>query len=389
MRLRSLVAALALLGASCGGNGGALPFDEPTEGETEAAIDALVARWGDQPSFYAVMASLDRGYSAEQVIKRADDLAADGTIPLVAPDGPGLAMLRPLPSSEGAVSPRIAAAPRRLVAGGDDLSPQNQFVDFVDASLGELFDSARAKLDREAAFEQEVVELTILLGASGYSVEQIVEALITDSWDITINDALAPCYVIADGDDLVLPARVPLNFVNRLCPGVFTTTSTSTSSSSATSTTGAGLIPGTGALDGVYEGSAQLLIGIGEWEILSSEVRAVISGDDMELDLVYELYYHARYINETPSCTAVVRDSWHGLGFVVDGLVELNIAPVTREIVSLSGSDCDVAYSDGTARDSIMAEFDAEASYAVLGSIGDSGVLTGEFGDFVSFTATK
>ncbi len=232
-----------------------------------------------------------------------------------------------------------------------------------------------------------MVEMTLLLGSSGYSVEQIVEAIITGSWDVTLNDALAPCFVITGNDGLVTPARVPMKFVDFLCPGVFTTGSTGPTTT--TTTTVAGLVPGTEALDGTYTGTVEFVFTIPGWEVVTSEVRAVIAGDDIEVSLVYEFRYDPRYLNETPSCTAVVRDSWYGLGFVVSGLLELDLAPVSREILSLTGTDCDVAYSTGTARDEVMAEFANEVPYAVFGSVSDEGMLTGEFGDFLSFTATR
>lgn len=381
-RIRRLLVVLLLLVAACGddGSGGA---DGPTYEEALAAGETLVDRWDDRLAFYAVVAAFDRGYSAEQVIQHPADVAADGTIPGVDPDGPAAEVLSPITAGGAPPPGRVSAAPRRLVAGPDGLSPQNQYINFIDATLGEVYDAGLAHLQQEADFQQSVVEMTILLGASGYSVEQIVEALILDSWDI---DLATNCYVIVDGPDLVTPRRVHAKFVELLCPGVFTD-DTTTTSSSTTTTAGAG--SGDDDVDGHYLGTGDYSFTLPNWEVLESAVDLEIDEGSVAMTLVYTLDYAVRYINDEPSCVALVRATFTGSGTVVGSSVEAVLDPISLEILNLEGSDCDVVYaSGGTARDDIMAEFAAEGRSTFNGII-SNGVLTGNFGGFFDVVATR
>jgi len=394
MRVRgTLVAAtLCVFIGACGGNDGdGLPFAGPSVDPVEiaAAADLLVDRWGDDGAFFAIMASLDTGYTAAQIVDDAPTLTADGTIPREGPSGPSLDLLTPLDAgnASGTIAVHgIAAAPRRLFAAQGD-RPEDQYVDFVDTSLGEIFSTAQRHIGSlDGATIESVTEVTLLLAASGYSAEQIVEAYITDSLDFR---GLCAVVTSGQGDAVVIPAGAPQIDAETFCPEILGTTTTSTSTT--TVAPGGSFTPGDGELDGIYEGTADLLFEDipGVFELTESSVAAVVAGDDLSLDIIYTLRYVKRYTNDDPTCTASVRDTWSGRGFVVGGLLEIEIAPVTREIVELSGSACDVVESDGTARDSIMAEWAAEVPYAVFGSVNADGTLTGEFGDFLSFTANR
>jgi len=383
--------AFTVLGGGCAaGDGGGLPFAGPdTDPEAiSTAVDVLVDRWGDDGAFFAIMASLDAGYTAAQIVDGAPTLTADGTIPGERPDGSPLDLLTPLDAggASGAVAPRgVAAAPRRLIAAQGD-RPQDQFVGFLGTSLSEIFSNAQRHIGSlDDATVENISEVTLLLAASGYSAEQIVEAYITDSLDFRGLCAV----VVGQGDTVIMPARPPQIDAEMFCPEILGTTTSS--STTTTVATGGGFIPGDGELDGVYEGGAGFLFEEvpGIYEMTESSVTAVVAGDDVSLDIVYTQRYAKRMRNDDVTCTASVRDTWSGRGFVVGGLLEIDIAPVTREILELAGSDCDVVESDGTARDSIMAEFAAEVPYAVFGSVNVDGTITGEFGQFISFTASR
>lgn len=372
------------------GDGGAsgTPGEGPTHEEAIAASDALVARWDDRLAFYAVIASFDLGYSAEQLIAHHEALRADGTIEGVSAAGSPLDLLSPLPdASATGVGGVVLAAPRRILAvAGEGLSPQNQYVDFIDASLGEVYDAGLAHLQEEAELQQSVVAMTILLGAAGYSAEQIVEALILDAWDIA-----GPCYVILDGPDLVTPSRLPSHLVDLNCPGVFADNTTTTSPSTTTTVGGSS----DGSVDGNYRGTADLAFpSTPFFGILESTVDVAITQGSVAMTVDYTLGYTVRFINEDPVCDAVVRDVFSGSGTAEGETVEVVLAPASFEILSLEGPECGTGANwFSTARDDITAEWASQVGVTFHGTIA-SGVLTGtvaeeEGGDFLEITATR
>lgn len=399
---RTVVAVLTLVLAlgACGGDGGRPIFAaEPTPAAATAAALILTDRWGDRDAFFVSVASLDAGYGITQILDNAADISPDGTIPGIAPDGPPLDLLSPLVESVGAgTSFAVIGAPRLIVAGGDT-GPTDWYVAATDRTLGEIFSAGEQMLEAEAVFGEGgedllvagVTEATLQLAASGYSADQILEALITGLW--LPAGAAGSCAFIPTSRDIatfqvVPPEGVP-GFLCQDLRGLLATRSTdSDTTTTSRATVSSGVV---GDVDGEYAGTAHLLFDEvpGIYEMTNSRVVATISGDDVHLEITYTLRYAKRMTNETPTCVATVRDSWAGDGFIVGGLLEIDIQPMGREILDLTGSSCDEVESDGTARESIEAEFAAEVPYAVFGSADGAGTLTGEFGDFLGFTATR
>lgn len=241
-RVGIAVVGLSLVLSACAGGGegglGFLPDEEPSDLDVAAAaLDTLVGRWDDRLAFFAVVAAFDAGYSADQVVAAADTLTADGTIPGIAPEGSPSGLLTPLPSGDAAALPDGVAAPRRLVAAGTE-TPQDRFVAFVGSSLGEVFDNARGHLHalaarerlagvvaelRDAGFVDYVVGLTILLRASGYRTEEIVEAITLGTFDAAVTSNGGSCIVIPDDEGRpTRPTGIAAKWLEMLCPGVFT-----------------------------------------------------------------------------------------------------------------------------------------------------------------------
>lgn len=393
MRLRFLAVGLVvgLVAAACsGGEGGAADSTTPQGPgveEVAAAAEVLVGRWDDRLAFFVVMASLDAGYSVSQVVEHPADLAADGSIPGVDPVGPPLGMLSPLQGgadASGMGVGGVSAAPRRLIlAARAELDPQNQYVDFVDATLGEISDAFQARLAREREFEETIVEVTLVLGGSGYTAEQIVEAIITDSLDV-----VGPCWFVPGADGPVIPQGTPIPLFETLCSPLFEP-ETTTTSTTTTSTTAPTDDPGAGGIDGTYVGTAVYAVSLPGFEVVESRVEVVIEAGSVAMTIDYEFRYVPRSINEDPSCTAVVRDLWSGNGALVGFEVEALLDAVSRDILELEGSDCEVAYpSSGTARDEILADF-AEFGQGGFSGTVDGGSLTGNFGDYLDITAAK
>jgi hypothetical protein len=384
--MRILVAALFLVIVACGDDDAAGTLAEgPTYEETIAASEALVARWDDRLAFYAVIASFDLGYSTEQVIAGHEGLSADGTIDGVVPVGPPLGLLSPLPASSGGAPGGVLAAPRRILAvAGDGLSPENQYIDFIDATLGEVFDAGMARLQEETDFQQSVVEMTILLGSAGYSPGQIVEALILGTWGIE-----GPCFVIVDGAHLVTPTRLASKFVDLVCPGVFNQPTTSTLTSTTT-TAGSS----DGSVDGNYQGTVDLAFpSIPSFGLLEGTVDVEIDQGLVAMTVDYTIGYTVRFFNDDPTCDALVRYVFIGSGTADGETVQVELAPDELEILSLEGSECGTGPNwDTTARADITAEWAGQAPVTFRGTI-SNGVLSGGVGeegvDFLVISAAK
>lgn len=241
-RVGVAVVGLAVLLTACSGGGeGGLGFlpesDDATLEQSAAAVEVLVERWGDEGAFFAVMASFDAGYDADQIVSHVADLTAGGTITGEDPAGPALGLAEPLPGGDAAAPPRSHAAPRRLTAALGD-APRDGYVGFVDATFGEAFAAgedhlrllkARAEFAevladlRDTGFLEYVTGLTVLLRLSGYGAEEIVEAILLGTFDIALTSNGGRCTVIT-GDDgaTVAPTGITTPWMDTLCPGVFT-----------------------------------------------------------------------------------------------------------------------------------------------------------------------
>ena len=208
------VVALLTLAAGCGGTDAEV---DTVTGETSGdnaspasvAAEALVDQWGsDREAFYVVAWSLDAGYSAGQIIEAAPlgriqasgEIAdADGTPLQPANEPAGL-----LTVAEGqalglgvAIAAAVPARSSALILAADD-EPQDARV----PGLGQLsdihdgaptaFESRMAKLREddpltpweELALQQTelITQVTLELGARGYSGRQILDAILRGNW---------------------------------------------------------------------------------------------------------------------------------------------------------------------------------------------------------------
>jgi len=232
--LARCVAAISLVVgvAACGGGSGDDAAEE-TDAETDAAsqeeeaaakVDAsaetLVARWGGEGAFFVVVRANDLGYRTQQVVDAADTIAADGTIPGVAPESDPLGMLSELPDGEqqsmAPIAMPVAAAGPADEAGDD--TPQNAYIGFVDRTMAEMFTAGQEAVDRleasdvpNANLELEVIITVQKLGMQGYSGPQIMEAiLLFDRGVVEGFDTESNCRIaIRSGDGWLKPAFPP------------------------------------------------------------------------------------------------------------------------------------------------------------------------------------
>jgi hypothetical protein len=218
------VVALLIVASGCGGSStveSTAASDTGTSGVTPAvAAKALVDRWGnDRDAFYVVVWSLDRGYSAEQIIDAAPAslIRADGAI--LDADGRTMEAEREpaglLAGVSGeALGPGVVVAAISPVGGLTafllaDERPQDAEVSAV-GLLSEVFDGGLAawrekedglgaqaegtgqdlSLDNATA----ITWITLGLGARGYSTEQILEAILLGNWDVYRSEDLNYCW---------------------------------------------------------------------------------------------------------------------------------------------------------------------------------------------------
>lgn len=205
--------------------------DNPSLDRVAEAGRQLLDRWEDRLAFYALMAALDRGYSADQVIDSAAELAPDGTIPGVGPAGPPLGLLSPTgpggegPPGEAAIgaAARIVPAPRR-----QSETPADQYVEDVGSWLSEVWqagqeaiqeqerDQVYGEMDDES-LEESVAFLTLVLAGRGYSGDQIIDALLFAS--VAKQAGTFGCLHIQGPDGAPIPpANEEIAAVDGICP---------------------------------------------------------------------------------------------------------------------------------------------------------------------------
>jgi hypothetical protein len=215
------MAALVLVVSACGAGGGDNPFagaSEPIDPTVAGAADVLVERWGAEGAFFVTLVAFDLGYSAEQVIAGVAGMGADGTIPDVDPAGPPLGMLSETgldgqgpPSAAPVITAPVAVG---VVAyGPDDATPQDTYVVDVGSWASELWEAGQDSLRTELT----MTDVVLGLAAQGYSLDQIVEALVAGEWELLTAGDNA-CFIIIDAaGPWVAPDADPIAGLNASC----------------------------------------------------------------------------------------------------------------------------------------------------------------------------
>ncbi len=150
--------------------GGDVAFEE-----LERLATGLVELHGGREAFARVWWALDRGYTLHQLVSHGGArLEADGTIRDVEPEAPAPDLLSAPPIA-------LAADGSQPVLVEAQRNAQDQFMGFVEQSLGEIFDAGVRTLEEEA--EADLLELIVLdralfLLRVGYPLETVTEALV-------------------------------------------------------------------------------------------------------------------------------------------------------------------------------------------------------------------
>ena len=205
--------------------------EEEAAARVNASVETLVARWGGEGAFFAVVRANDLGYRTQQVVDTADTIAADGTIPGVSPEGDPLGMLTELPGGEQQSMAPIAmpvAAAGPADAAGDD-TPQNAYIGFVDHTMAEMFTAGQEAVNRleasdmaNANLELGVIITVQKLGMQGYSAPQIMEAILLFDREVVEGSSLeSNCRIaIRSGDGWLRPAFPPAREVGCIPVGI-------------------------------------------------------------------------------------------------------------------------------------------------------------------------
>ena len=208
---------------------------------TATASDVIASNLGGEGGAAALLTALAAGYSIDQIVTNLTDLQADGT--LTGSDGVAITPAGP------AVDLDIAAYVETLEAGqasGIKTLRSAQAVNPMEALFGPFFPIASAgavkALDEEAAVHEvdpvvkeqaAVIRLVIGLASRGYTVKQIIEAVIFDEVQSFIVQGSSPgkgfqeCWSVVDRQGRIhdpagspLTVNVPLAPVLPQCPSI-------------------------------------------------------------------------------------------------------------------------------------------------------------------------
>lgn len=335
-RVSAAFIVFSLVALGCGDDGSpSTAAGPPDPAAVTAAAVTLTDRWDDRLAFFAVVASFDHGYTVVQIVEGAAQLQADGQITGVEPAGAALGMLSPL--TGGANLPGLTAAPRRLPAvqfAGP--IPVDQQVDFADEVLGEFYEAGQRRIEAEEVFGADgdellvagVTEATLQLAASGYSAEQILDALITGLW--LPPGAAGSCAFIPTSNDIetfqvVLPQNPDFlcHDLRGLVAGGFPRDDDTTTSSRATPPGGQ-----TGSTDGTYAGPVLLIDSPQQiTEILEGTAEITVTEGVAEVAVVvmFEQFGVDDPNDDEPACLLIDQMVLSGTGTVVDGLLEVEL----------------------------------------------------------------
>lgn len=393
MRNLAVAAAFTLTLAACGGSDDSSSDDGPSFDDIIKAADTLVERFGDDTAFFVTAISLDNGYSAGQIVTSAWALGADGAIPEVPATRDPWGLIAPADESQTAGGPPRGAnvAPRVLPADTSD-SLGDTKVQFLGASLGEIWANTGAHIARQDAYSElksasdrslPVIAI-ISLAATGYSPDQILEALLFDQW---ARQGSNGCTVIDNGKGIVTP-HLKTRFADVQCRNssgtpLFVTATTSTT------TTGSDVPnePGDSALDATYTGTVQFLgqVGGANYQISETAVHATVTDGVIDIQIEFTLTWARSSDGGVPTCTPTIRDVLRGAAPVTAGEFTMPLTGVSQDIISLVGSDCEGAEGE------LEAEWveDTAGGVPLTAQIVD-GVLTGTFWQgLVGITATR
>ena len=174
--------------------------------EDSALVDVLSAGLGVEAGFIALVDALGRGYDITTILSAvADDtLQTDGQIivsgALVAPTRPASVLLivenadAPSADAEG-LRHGLVQRPAGLDEDFDGVNGRGLFTLLRDARIGDPSSS-----DVDSGIQ--VTRLIVVLARSGYSMDQIIQALVFDEnvWEVR-----SGCTALADGVDLITP----------------------------------------------------------------------------------------------------------------------------------------------------------------------------------------
>ena len=391
----------ALLLSSCGGDSfgttstaGSGPDSPIDVGVVDASI-SLLERWRDRPSFYGVMAALDAGYSAAQVIAGADDLDPDGSIPGMAPErGPSGLLSRTGPNGLGrAAAGRVLAAPAGpgTALGPETEEPDDRYVENVGAWLSEVGDQGQQAISRaelepaeavaaeagytETDFVGAIVFLTLQLASRGYSERQIIEGML--SFDVDFDATNAMCWHVAGpGGSPIAPDHPPTEIARAICgpfPASDSTTTSTGEEDPSPRPPDAGPAPGEDAV--IYTGTLQpapvtaafLTVGESHIEIVVDAGAAAIA-----IDVTFEAMWVPGDDNNEP-CISTERFQLAGSGPVLAGEITADLAVVDLETLAIAGCESE--------------EGDDGETIPFRGTI-TGGVIEGAIDPYFTFTAT-
>jgi len=394
MRNLAVAAAFTLTLAACGGRDDSSSDDGPSFDDIIEAADTLVDRFGDDVAFFVTAISLDQGYSAGQIVDSAWAVGADGTIPQVPAAHEPWGLTAPADESQTSGGPPRGAGIAPLVPPADtDETLGDTKVQFLGASLGEIWVNAGAHIARQDAYSElksvsdrslPVIAI-ISLAATGYSPDQILEALLFDQW---ARQGSNGCTVIDNGKGIVTP-QLKTRFADVQCRNssgtpLFVTATTSTTTTVASNTPNE---PADPALDATYTGTVQFLgqVSGANYQISETAVHATVTDGVIDIQIEFTLTWARSSDGGVPTCTPTIRDVLRGAAPVTAGEFTMPLTGVSQDIISLVGSDCEGAEGE------LEAEWveDTAGGVPLTAQIVD-GVLTGTFWQgLVGITATR
>lgn len=392
MRNLAVAAAFTLTLAACGGRDDSSSDDGPSFDDIIEAADTLVDRFGDDVAFFVTAISLDQGYSAGQIVDSAWAVGADGTIPQVPAAHEPWGLTAPADESQTSGGPPRGAGIAPLVPPADtDETLGDTKVQFLGASLGEIWVNAGAHIARQDAYSElksvsdrslPVIAI-ISLAATGYSPDQILEALLFDQW---ARQGSNGCTVIDNGKGIVTP-QLKTRFADVQCRNSSGTPLFVTATTSTTTTTGSDVPnePGDSALDGTYNGTAQWLEMAGGYEFVETAVHATVTDGVIDIQIGFTISWPRRSADNVPTCVTTVRSMYRGSATVTAGEFTVPMMGVSQELVNAVGSTCEGVEGE------LIAEWEADTASAVplTAQLGD-GVLAGTFWEgAVGITATR
>lgn len=415
-RLVPLLLVLALMAASCGGDGSVFgtsstapttPIEDLVDAEALVAAEVIVGDLGPEPGMLAVGYALDRGYTAGQIAAaaRSHTLQAHGTITGVEPALPLWGVFSDLPEATGATgggNPAGFALGRRA-DDPDEPNPyelritKDQWVAGLQAEADLVFSGPAAPPAPSSggspatSAERATIMIGLIIDLSdlGYSAEQIILGIALGEVRLAaVPTGQGPigCWLLQDsaGGGVIRPALPALpgalrgtgecrRAIDRLAPS-------DTSSTSITTTTAAA-VDADGIPDGLYTGIVQVTgeVTAPVYEILAGEIRLAVTDESVQAEVEYTLRVSVRSSFDEATCVATIDYLYAGESAALTTL-GFPLQPVTQSIRLLEGPECGIVDPwDTTAEDYLLAGF-AEERTITLGGWFAGGTFTGQIG---------